>query len=143
MAWNSLVYASMEALEHWDDEKWLTSSPTDSYPAPVEEAVKTIRNVVANSKNFRMGDARANIIEPQLGYLLRNLEVNLGEGLGAGHSLLAIYEIEKHEERSAMHRDAENDCTRKIELRQHRPFRSPEEERATPSAADENPIHEG
>ncbi len=95
VAWNSLVYAGIEALDHWDDKEWLTSSPSDCYPALVQGAVQTMRNAVANSQSFRMGDARANIIEPQLGYLLRDLEVELGEGLGAGHGLLAVYEIEK------------------------------------------------
>jgi hypothetical protein len=95
VAWNSLIYAGIEALEHENDKEWLTSSPSDCYPALVDEAVRTMRNVVANSQSFRTGDARANTIEPQLGYLLRNLEVDLGEGLGAGHGLLAIYEIEK------------------------------------------------
>lgn len=101
VAWNSVVYACMEALEHADDEKWLISSSSDCYPEVVREAVQTIKNVVANSRSFRMGDARANIIEPQLGYLLRNLEVDVGEGLGCGHGLLAIYEIERTNRKSA------------------------------------------
>lgn len=95
VAWNALVYGSMEALEHSDDEDWLSLSHTDAYPDVVKGALVAMRNLVRNTQSFRMGDARANIIEPQLGYHLRNLEVDLGEGLGAGHGLLAIYEIEK------------------------------------------------
>ncbi len=95
VAWNALVYGSIEALEHSDDEEWLSSSPTDAYPDVVKGALRAMRNLVRNVQSFRMGDARANIIEPQLGYHLRNLEVEIGEGLGAGHGLLAIYEIEK------------------------------------------------
>ncbi len=95
MAWNALIYASIEALEHWDEEVWLKRPISDPVAPPVAEAVQTMRNVVRNAHSFRMGDARANIVEPQLGYLLRNLEADLAQGLGAAHGLLAIYEIEK------------------------------------------------
>lgn len=61
----------------------------------VREAIATIRNVVRSVQWFRMGDPRANVVEPQLGYILRNLEMDLQQGLGAGHGLLAIYELRK------------------------------------------------
>lgn len=38
-------------------------------------------------------EIRANIIEPQCGYLLRNLENQMQLGLGAAHGLIAIYEL--------------------------------------------------
>jgi hypothetical protein len=40
-----------------------------------------------------MGDPLANIVEPQLGYILRNLESDLQQGLGAAHGVLAIFEL--------------------------------------------------
>jgi hypothetical protein len=54
-----------------------------------------VRKIVRNIEHFRMDDPLANVIEPQLGYNLRNLEVSLQRGLGAGHGLLAIYELKK------------------------------------------------
>jgi hypothetical protein len=42
-----------------------------------------------------MGDPRANIVEPQLGYILRDIEIEEGRGFGAGHGLLAMYEFER------------------------------------------------
>lgn len=95
MAWNAVVYAAIQALEHWNDREWLEQDPPEIYPAPVNEAIRTIRNVVGNCQWFRMGDPRANVIEPQLGYVLRNLEMDLQKGIGAGHGLLAIYELTK------------------------------------------------
>ena len=95
MAWNSVVYEAIEALEHWDDIKWLKKPCNKNYPPQVRKAVNTIRNVFRHVQWFRMGDPHANIIEQQLGYILRNLEMDLQEGIGAGHGLLAIYEIEK------------------------------------------------
>lgn len=95
MAWNAVVYAAIEALEHWNDPDWLNQPPSDQYPALVQEAIRTIRNVVRNIQWFRMGDPRANVVEPQLGYVLRNLEMDMQQGMGAGHGLQAIYEIQK------------------------------------------------
>jgi SAM-dependent methyltransferase len=95
MAWNAVVYAAIEALERWDDPKWLSRRPPEEYPDPVQGAIRTIRNVIGNVQWFRMGDPRANVVEPQLGYILRNLEMDLQQGLGAAHGLLAIYVLEK------------------------------------------------
>ena len=95
MAWNTVTLAAIEALERWDDADWLREPPPDTYPPPVQESIRTIRNVVRNIKWFRMGDPRANVVEPQLGYILRNLEMDLQQGLGASHGLLAVYEIHK------------------------------------------------
>lgn len=97
MAWNAVVYAAIEALERWDEPDWLKQSPPKDYPGPVQEAIKTIRDVVRNVKWFRMGDPRANVVEPQLGYILRNLEMDLQQGLGAAHGLLAVYELTRPE----------------------------------------------
>jgi hypothetical protein len=95
MAWNAVVYAAVEALERWDDAEWLSRPPPEEYPDPVQGAIRTIRNVIGNVQWFRMGDPRANVVEPQLGYILRNLEMDLQKGLGAAHGLLAVYEFQK------------------------------------------------
>ncbi len=95
MAWNAVVHEAIEALEHWNDRDWLSQERPHHYPSVVDEAIQTIRSVVRNMEWFRMGDPRANVIEPQLGYVLRNLEMDLQQGLGTGHGLLAIYEFVK------------------------------------------------
>lgn len=95
MAWNAVVHEAIAALEHWNDRDWLSQEVPHMYPDVVDEAIHTIRNVVRNMEWFRMGDPRANVIEPQLGYVLRNLEMDLQQGLGTGHGLLAIYEFVK------------------------------------------------
>lgn len=93
--WNTVVRAAVEALEHWDEPEWLRRPPDSEYSEVVQEAIQTIRKVVENVKWFRMGDPRANVVEPQLGYILRNLETDLQEGMGVGHGLLALFELEK------------------------------------------------
>jgi hypothetical protein len=42
-----------------------------------------------------MGDPRANVIEPQLGYALRGLELLMQKGMGTGHGLVGVFEINK------------------------------------------------
>ena len=44
---------------------------------------------------MRIGTPRASLVEPQLGYCLRELEMGLQKGLGCGHGLVAIFEIIK------------------------------------------------
>lgn len=41
------------------------------------------------------GDSRANIIEPQLAYSLRKLEMELQTGMGISHGLCAIAKVLK------------------------------------------------
>ncbi len=38
-------------------------------------------------------DFRADVFEPSLGYLLRNIERDYSEGLGAAHTLISIFEV--------------------------------------------------
>ncbi len=75
IAWNAVVYAAIDALEHWDDAEWLRQPAPEEYPDPIRAPMRTIRDVVRNVQWFRMGDPRANVVEPQLGYILRNLEL--------------------------------------------------------------------
>jgi SAM-dependent methyltransferase len=95
MAWNAVIYDAMEAIDRWKDKAWLDTPPREDFPGPVREAMIAVRKIVRNIEHFRMDDPLANVIEPQLGYNLRNLEVSLQRGLGAGHGLLAIYELKK------------------------------------------------
>ncbi|NQT18332.1 MAG: hypothetical protein HQ592_01415 [Planctomycetes bacterium] len=54
-----------------------------------------MRKVIAGVGWLGIGLPRENIIEPQLGYALRHLIMNLQEGRGCGHGLVGILEVEK------------------------------------------------
>jgi hypothetical protein len=54
-----------------------------------------MRKIVEGVGWLTYGDIRANVIEPQLGYMLRKLEMDLQPGIGVGHSLVGIFEILK------------------------------------------------
>ena len=65
------------------------------YPEPLKEAMHAMRRVIEGVGWLQWGDARANVIEPHLGYCLRKLEMELQPGTGMGHSLCGIFEIIK------------------------------------------------
>jgi hypothetical protein len=94
-AWNAVVYACIEALEHWRTPQKLELEPPAGYPPVVQDAIRTIRLAVRMAPSLRIDDPRANLVEPQLAYLLREVEWNLQQGLGASHGLLAVYEFKK------------------------------------------------
>jgi SAM-dependent methyltransferase len=97
MSWNSLVRYTIDLLYHYDSNTDKNPLPKkhDSYPEVVDEMMKYIHNIVESCHWIKVGDTRANIIEPQLGYSLRELEIRLQRGMGCGHGLVGIYEIRK------------------------------------------------
>jgi hypothetical protein len=54
-----------------------------------------MRLVVEGVGWLGIGLPRENIIEPQLGYALRYLEMKLQKGLGCGHGFVGIFEVNK------------------------------------------------
>ncbi len=91
--WNNLVSYCQKRLEgrhhpvrtkHWK-----------SFPPALQMAIMTLDRIIDTVSWMRMGDPRANIIEPQLGYALRSLELEFQKGKGWGHGLVGIFEIRK------------------------------------------------
>jgi len=91
MAWNAVVGYCIDRLSA--DEMDPEHQDLEAFPEPVAEALQTVAKVVDNVRWMRMGDPRANIIEPQLAYALRGLEANLQQGEGYGHGLIGVVEI--------------------------------------------------
>jgi len=54
-----------------------------------------MKKVARASAGMRIGNPRASLLEPQLGYCLRELEMELQKGIGCGHGLVAIFEVVK------------------------------------------------
>jgi len=97
-SWNALIRYTMEICERYDDDKGRVVDPPDVpayYPEPLKRAMLDMLRVVEGSGWLRIGDARANVIEPQLGYALRGLEMSLQQGMGNGHGLVGIFEVSK------------------------------------------------
>lgn len=88
-AWNAVVYACLDAL----GDRPNPHLQLEKLPGVVKAAVEKIQHVVRIAESLHFDDPRANFVEPQLAYLLRDLEWNLQRGLGASHGLLALYEL--------------------------------------------------
>lgn len=97
MSWNTLVKHTIEFLAGYEESDRQAESSVDIYKfysEPLRKAVETMQKVV-NITGDLPGDARANIIEPQLAYALRNLEMELQSGAGLGHGLVGIFKINR------------------------------------------------
>lgn len=94
-SWNTIVYACINALDGWCDPQKLLAEPEAGSPPFVQQAIRAIRHTIQQAPQFHVDDPLANLVEPQLAFLLRDLEWNFQQGLGASHGLLAMYEFHK------------------------------------------------
>ena len=95
MCWNTLVRHTLEFLSDFGEKPVSRDNIEERcmfYPEPLRHAVLTMRKVI-DATGLLPGDTRANIIEPQLAYALRKLEMDMQPGAGVGHGLIAILEI--------------------------------------------------
>ena len=98
MACNALVSYTIQLLSGYDQGTHTFHDEPEIhpwYPEPLKKAMLGMRRVIDGIGWARWGDVRANIIEPQLGYSLRQLEMKMQPGAGMGHSLVGIFEIQK------------------------------------------------
>ena len=98
MSCNALIDYTIELLSRYDFERGtLHSGPEIQtfYPEPLKKTMQTMHRVIEGVGWIQYGDVRANVIEPQLAYCLRELEMLLQPGTGVGHSLTGIFEIRK------------------------------------------------
>lgn len=91
--WNKLVDYCERRLERRQHP--VRQRDWQSFPPALQIAIMTLDRVIDTVSWMRMGDPRANIIESQLGYALRNLEMESQKGLGRGHALVGVLEIRK------------------------------------------------
>lgn len=92
IGWNAVVEFAITRLENSridvvDIEGW------PDFSASTQMALMNMDRVVDSVAWMRYGDSRANVIEPQLGYILRTLEHNMQQGWGCGHSLLGVLQV--------------------------------------------------
>jgi hypothetical protein len=99
MCWNTLVEYTISMLNLYNEaSKEFSAQPEPvpaSYPKPLREMMERMKSVIEGTGWFDTGLPRENIIEPQLGYGLRHLMMNIQQGLGCAHGFAAILEINK------------------------------------------------
>ena len=95
--WNFLVYHTIGLCKGYDRGETAEISFPGESPLPdvLEKATSHIKEVSRRTGNSRMEDWRSDVIEPQLAYALRDLEMSLQQGAGNGHGLLGIFVVNK------------------------------------------------
>ena len=92
--WNRIVNL-LEALMHSRNN--LVQHSIESAQAEVPELTEDMKMLTwlyRSSSRFPVADFWASVMGPQVACVLRNLEMNLGEGLGCGHGLLAMVQLD-------------------------------------------------
>lgn len=99
VCWNTLVNHVEFLLEDYDDRRAAFESEHDpvpaSYPPALRRGMERMRKVLAGCGWLERGLPRENIIEPQLGYALRELVTDMQRGQGCAHGLVGIFEINR------------------------------------------------
>jgi hypothetical protein len=99
MCWNTLVRYTQALLLAYDEGEGRYGEELPSVPATYPELLKAMmarmHRVVEGVGWLKTGLPRENVIEPQLGYALRNLVMNLQQGRGCAHGLVGIFEVHK------------------------------------------------
>ncbi len=93
-SWNQLVDYTMVLMKHYDSDEELLPYPPPTKVKPLEKAYRVMRQSLEGSRGL-YGDIRADLIEAQLGYALRSLEMNLQQGQGLGHGLVNVVRVVK------------------------------------------------
>jgi hypothetical protein len=88
--WNYLVTYTKALLEGGKLPESLTE-----VPLPLRRLLSAMKGVVGAAARMKIGNARASLVEPQLAYCLRELEMGLQRGWGCGHGLVAVFEVVK------------------------------------------------
>jgi len=99
MCWNTLVSHVDQLLHDYDEGREDFANPPPpppaTYPKPLRDMMLRMQRVVAGVGWLGLGLPRENIIEPQLGYALRHLVMELQQGQGMGHGLVGIFAVDK------------------------------------------------
>lgn len=92
--WNALVDYTMQLMEYVDNDEQLLPYPPQAEVMPLERVYRVMRQTLEGSRGL-LGDIRADLIEAQLGYALRSLEMNLQLGKGLGHGFVVVMKVVK------------------------------------------------
>jgi SAM-dependent methyltransferase len=93
VAWNNIVHFLIERLSPSADKNLLQHySMVDK---KLRKIIVTLDRIVESVKWIEFGDPRANVIEPQLGYALRSLELSFQTGRAHAHGLIGVLKVSK------------------------------------------------
>ncbi|MBN1508182.1 MAG: class I SAM-dependent methyltransferase [Sedimentisphaerales bacterium] len=87
------VVSILEALAQHDDAK--VKQLIESSDETLAEELKMLAWLYRNADRFPVSDFWASVMGPQVACVLRNLEMELPPGLGCGHSLMCVVEVQE------------------------------------------------
>lgn len=91
--WNKLVEFADDIISgNGRANRWKNILSAESF---LGQAARTLNELVNSCVSLKLEDIRANIVEPQLAYLLRSLEANFQDGIGMGHGIGVVLQIKK------------------------------------------------
>jgi SAM-dependent methyltransferase len=97
--WNTLVKYVSDAIVSYEPERQVFGRKLPpvppSFPEPLQKRMRRMSRIIEGVGWLDIGLPRENIIEPQLGYALRNLMMDLQKGMGCAHGFCGIFEIDK------------------------------------------------
>ncbi len=93
MCWTKVVNFTLERI-HGQRIDLVELNGWREFPPPLQAALMTMDRVIDSVSWIDLGDVRANILEPQLAYVLRRLEYTMQSGRGYGHGLVAVLQVE-------------------------------------------------
>ncbi|MGE5683383.1 MAG: class I SAM-dependent methyltransferase [Bacillota bacterium] len=88
--WNTVINLCKALI---DNNAGLVKELIESAETELSEDLKMLAWLYRNRERFPVDNFWASIMGPQLACVLRNLEMNMPEGLGCGHGLSCIVEI--------------------------------------------------
>jgi SAM-dependent methyltransferase len=98
--WNCLVRYTMGLCQEHESRPGPDAPSTGEVhrvdaPRVLLKVLDHMKQVIKGIGHFNMEDARANVVEPQLAYALRELEMSLQQGAGNGHGTVGIFVVNK------------------------------------------------
>lgn len=97
-SWTGLVRfveKSLAALQRGNGPPAGTENTDTAIPEPGRRAIERLRRTFDVASRLEFDDVRAQLIEPQLGFALRDLEIAHQRGHGHGHGLVGAWEVQK------------------------------------------------
>jgi SAM-dependent methyltransferase len=94
--WNSVVNTAENLLKNrYSENEYNGSDLKEPFKTVLKEELANLKNAINGAELFVSSNKRANILEPQIACILRNLEYRLQQGIGCGHGLILTAEIIK------------------------------------------------
>jgi hypothetical protein len=92
MSWTKVVDFTLNRIQG-DRMDLVALDGWRTFPPALQTALMTMDRLIDSVSWICLGDVRANILEPQLAYVLQQLEYAMQRGWGCGHGLVVVLQV--------------------------------------------------